>query len=141
MVLRKLAETCVISCVVLTKERQAFVGDPLRAKSLKRCRRDLIRMGKQIIRIWSPIDFDLTCEMRQRMSLDTYTANTKFLALNEGCARSTERIQHNALFWQLESKDILADEMRRKRQDEPIPIVGRSVVGLQRVGFTVGQRR
>ena len=57
------------------------------------------------------------------MGIATHARNTEFFCLDQGRARSTERVAQQIAAAKAEPIDVLADEVRRIREHEAIPIV------------------
>jgi len=57
------------------------------------------------------------------MSLDAKRMNPLLTALDQGCARPTERIEDGVLRRQPESLDVLTNKVRREGENKSIPVV------------------
>lgn len=80
-------------------------------------------MLKETRRVRRPVDFHLSREMRNGVELYARARNAKFFCFNECCARATKGVQHTLMAAQPESTQVVAHQVRRKREHKAVPVV------------------
>ena len=86
----------------------------------------VVRQGGRIGR---PVELHRTGKLRHRIGFDADTGDGSFLAFDQRGAGSRERVQDRLAGTNPEPVQIFLNQMRRKRQHEPIPLVHGAVFG------------
>jgi hypothetical protein len=73
--------------------------------------------------------------MRHRIGLNADSVNPEFFAFNDRRARAAKRIEYALPALEAESLNVIPNQMRRKREDESIPPVRRTVSVLHLIEF------
>src|SRR5688500_2331426 len=94
-------------------------------------------MREQAGRVRVPVHFYLTGEVGHRVGLDPHAGHAELLAFDHHGAGATEGVQHALPGAYPEPPRIVADEMRREREDEAVPVVDGTVLGRQLVDGAV----
>ena len=90
----------------------------------------VVRQGGRIDR---PVELHGAGELRHRIGFDAETGDGSFLALDQRGAGSRERVQDRLAGTNSEPVQIVLNQMRRKRQHEPIPLMNGAVFGPHRI--------
>lgn len=69
------------------------------------------------------------------MTFDAHTRNAQFLAFDQSGSSSAKRVQEQSVTTKGESLDVVLDQVRRERKNKAIPVVTRTVFGLESVRF------
>src|SRR5262245_30425422 len=88
----------------------------------------------------SPIGLHLTGKERHRIRFNSNARDSLFLAFNEGRSSSAEWIENALIRLDFESLQVLTHQVRRKGEDEAIPLVSRSVLCEDLVAVSLGSR-
>src|ERR1019366_1754612 len=90
----------------------------------------------QGVRIGTPIHFNARREGSQRICFDPDAADAKLFCFNQGRACTAKRVEHRRSTQRTKSLKIVANEVWRKAQYEPVPAVNGAVF----LGETIVQR-
>lgn len=98
-----------------------FVRHPLRGRRGQRPVCNAFGMGGEGVRVGTPVRFDLSGEMRHRMSFNADAGNPQLFCTRRASAGAAERVKHALRRAQPEVRHISPHQMRRESRHEAIP--------------------